>query len=145
MAGAAPPSAREYVVAGGGPSGLSAAHRLQAAGHRVRVLEASGRAGSKMCTEHHDGFVMDRAAIFVTIGYDRLLAVAREVGSAGSLVPGGSVFGLARDGAIHEIDGTRPLRAFAATSYLSTTQKLIAGAVLAREVWRCSSAPGRPR
>lgn len=126
----------EYLVAGGGIAGLSAAYRLQRAGHRVRVLEAASRAGSKMCSLSRDGFVLDRAAVFFTPGYDRLLAMAGEIGVTGDVVPAGSVFGLVRDRKIHEVDTRHPLGAIARTSYLTAGGKARAAAALAPEVWR---------
>lgn len=126
----------EYLVAGAGPSGLAAAYRLQQAGHRVRVLEATARVGSKMCSETRDGFVLDRAAVFITPGYDRLLALAGEIGALDDVVEGDAVFGLVRDSTIHEIDARRPLGALGRTEYLSGRAKLTAAAKLAPEAWR---------
>jgi monoamine oxidase len=49
---AAPLLARkaDAIIIGGGISGLSAARRLAQAGLSVKVLEASDRAGGRMCT-----------------------------------------------------------------------------------------------
>ncbi|MEU1282067.1 NAD(P)/FAD-dependent oxidoreductase [Streptomyces sp. NPDC005805] len=50
----------DVVVVGAGLAGLSAAHRLTAAGVTVRVLEAAPVVGGRMSTEHLDGFHLDR-------------------------------------------------------------------------------------
>ncbi|HEX6389839.1 MAG TPA: FAD-dependent oxidoreductase, partial [Solirubrobacteraceae bacterium] len=111
------------IVAGGGPSGLAAAFRLQQAGHAVRVLEAADRAGSKMCSERRDGFLLDKGAYFIPTTHRNLLGIARDAGIDSELVPGGFVFGLVRDGQIHELDGDRIARAFARTPALSARGK----------------------
>ncbi len=50
------------VVVGGGISGLAAAHRLTELSneHQVTLLEASGRLGGTIQTEHRDGFLLER-------------------------------------------------------------------------------------
>src|SRR3546814_5786186 len=55
-------SGPSVIVVGGGPSGLSAAFRLQQAGCTVTVLEDDAQAGGKVRTEVRDGFVMDQGA-----------------------------------------------------------------------------------
>jgi oxygen-dependent protoporphyrinogen oxidase len=114
------------IVAGGGPSGLAAAFRLQQAGHKVRVLEAADRPGSKMCSVRRDGYLLDKGAYFIPTTHRNLLALARDAGLDGELVPGGFVFGLVRDGEIHEIDGDHLVSAFARTPALSARAKLAA-------------------
>jgi len=132
-------SAPQAIVAGGGPSGLAAAFRLQQAGFAVRVLEAADRAGSKMRSDRRDGFLLDKGAYFIPTTHRNLLALARDAGIDGALVPGGFVFGLVRDGQIHELDGDHILRAFASTPALSARAKL-AAARLAPEAVRARKA-----
>ncbi|GAA3859575.1 NAD(P)/FAD-dependent oxidoreductase [Streptomyces sedi] len=52
----------DVVVIGAGPAGLSAAHRLSAAGLTVLVLESGDRIGGRMATEKRDGFLLDRSS-----------------------------------------------------------------------------------
>lgn len=119
-----PATSPDVLVAGGGPSGLAAAYRLQQAGHRVRVLEAGPRAGSKMAVRRRDGFLLDTGAIFLPSTYDHLLGLAREIGLGPELAEGAFVFGLAAHGRIHHLDGKRPLRGFARLGSLSRRAKL---------------------
>lgn len=116
----------EIIVAGAGPSGMAAAFRLQQAGHTVRVLEASDRAGSKMCSQRRDGFLLDKGAIFIPTTHRNLLGLARDAGIDGALVPGGFILGLVRDGQIHQIDGNHLVRDFLRTGALSARGKLAA-------------------
>jgi oxygen-dependent protoporphyrinogen oxidase len=117
------PVTPDVIVAGGGPSGLAAAYRLQQAGHRVRVLEAGARAGSKMAVRRRDGFLLDTGAIFLPSTYDHLLGIAREIGLGDELAEGAFVFGLVAHGQVHHLDGTRPLRSFARLGSLSRRAK----------------------
>ncbi len=129
----------EVIVAGAGPAGLAAAFRLQEAGFSVRVLEAADRAGCKMSSTQRDGFLLDRGAIFLPTTYRNLLRLARDAGIDGEIVPGGFIFGLVRDGRIHQLDGDHPIRAFAQTGFLSTVAKAQA-LRLAPEVIRARKA-----
>jgi protoporphyrinogen/coproporphyrinogen III oxidase len=49
-----------YVV-GAGPSGLTAAHRLNKQGHQAVVLERRERVGGQHLTVKQDGLLMDNA------------------------------------------------------------------------------------
>ncbi len=114
----------ELIVAGGGPAGLAAAFRLQQAGHRVRVLEASERPGSKLSAGRRDGFLVDRGAFFIPTTHRHFIGLAEDAGIADQLVPGGFSLGIARAGEIHRIDGGRLARDFLRTRALSARGKL---------------------
>ncbi len=118
------PPLPELIVAGGGPAGLAAAFRLQEAGHRVRVLEASERAGSKLSSGERDGFLLDRGAFFIPTTHRNFLRLAEDAGIADELVPGGFGFGIARSGEIHQLDGNRLARDFLRSGVISTRAKL---------------------
>ena len=62
----------DVIVVGAGLAGLSAARTLQAAGRRVRVLEASDGVGGRVRTDVVDGFRLDR-------GFQVLLTAYPEV------------------------------------------------------------------
>jgi protoporphyrinogen/coproporphyrinogen III oxidase len=127
------------IVAGGGPAGLAAAFRLQRAGHTVRVLEASDRAGSKLSSERSDGFLIDRGAFFIPTTHRDFIGLARDAGIADDLVPGGFGFGIARAEEIHQLDGDHLLRDFARSDVVSLRGKL--GAIkLAPELLRARRA-----
>ena len=53
---------KRIVVVGGGISGLAAVHRLNELSreHQVTLLEASGRLGGTIQTQHRDGFLLER-------------------------------------------------------------------------------------
>lgn len=81
----APPPSPHVVVIGGGVSGLAAAERLAAGGARVTVLEASGRLGGIVQTEHEAGFVMERGADSVVAAKPAARALCERVGIADHL------------------------------------------------------------
>lgn len=55
------------IVVGAGVGGLSAAVRLQARGHQVRVLEQSSEIGGKLGVVRHEGFLFDTGPSLVTM------------------------------------------------------------------------------
>ncbi|HEV2149935.1 MAG TPA: phytoene desaturase [Longimicrobiaceae bacterium] len=61
--------ATRTVVIGAGLGGLAAAIRLQARGHRVTVLEATGQPGGRASVFRHDGFSFDAGPTVVTAPY----------------------------------------------------------------------------
>ena len=63
---------KHIVVIGAGIAGLTAAYRLQQAGHSVQVLESNAKVGGRMITIHWQGLAIDPGAEFVT-GADKLL------------------------------------------------------------------------
>lgn len=103
-------SPAEVAVVGAGPSGLAAAFRLQQAGHRVRLFEANHYVGGKLRTSRRNGFLIEEGAAIMPTGYRHFLGVAEEAGLAGEIVPGGAMFGFARDGQIHYLDANHLMR-----------------------------------
>jgi oxygen-dependent protoporphyrinogen oxidase len=138
-----PSAGSEVIVAGAGPAGLAAAFRLQQAGHRVLVLEAGSRAGSKMITARRDGFLIDKGAVFLATTYASVLGIARDAGIDAELVPGGLILGLARDGRIHHIDGGHLARDFVRTGALSPRAKLTAARLVTEAVRARKAVPTR--
>jgi monoamine oxidase len=71
----------DVVVIGAGLAGLTAARRLQEAGHSVAVLEARDRVGGR--TMNHrldDGLITEGGGQWVGPGQDRVLALIEELG-----------------------------------------------------------------
>lgn len=70
----------DVVVVGGGLSGLTAAHRLAAAGLSVCVLEAGDRVGGRVWTRVDRGIRWEAGGEAVDAANSRLRALADEVG-----------------------------------------------------------------
>lgn len=129
-------SARVIVV-GGGISGLTAAWRLQNAGHEITVLEAEPAVGGKIRTVERDGFRVHQGALLIGGSYRATLRLVDELGLASNLVTPTANVGIVRDGAIHHLHG-RGLRALfdlARAPVISPRSKLLL-ARLARDAWR---------
>lgn len=79
-------SAKHIVVIGAGIAGLTAAYRLQQAGHQVQVLEADRVVGGRMITIRWQDLAIDPGAEFVT-GADRyLLEMVGQLGIRDKLI-----------------------------------------------------------
>ena len=63
------PKRLDYVVVGGGLSGISAALHLQDLGAEVVLLEASDRLGGRVATDSVDGFLCDRGFQLINSKY----------------------------------------------------------------------------
>jgi len=112
------------VVVGGGIAGLSAAWKLQRAGHDVEVIEREAVAGGRMRSERHGAFVLDRGAQFIASGYRELRGVAAEVGVADRILPVRQARNaLLREGALHAGDYDDVMR-FLRSPLLSARAKL---------------------
>ncbi|MGH0037967.1 MAG: protoporphyrinogen/coproporphyrinogen oxidase [Myxococcota bacterium] len=102
------------VVVGGGLAGLTAAWRLQLAGHDVLVLEAEATAGGRMRAEPQDGFVLDRGAQFISSAYRNLHGMVEALGLASRVRPFQRARNaVLRDGELHPADSDSPLRILA--------------------------------
>src|SRR3954447_13628817 len=83
----------EVVVVGAGLSGLTAARRLEEAGHDVVVLEARDRVGGRTWSQAMpDGTVAERGGEFIAPGDDHIRGLCAELGL--ELAPHGFSFDL---------------------------------------------------
>lgn len=75
-------------VAGAGAAGLTAAYRLQQAGHQVTVFEAQPHVGGRThAARFGPGHHLDTGAGWLTSAYTRTLALLDEIGGRGRLQP----------------------------------------------------------
>jgi oxygen-dependent protoporphyrinogen oxidase len=79
-------AAKNIVVVGAGIAGLTAALRLQQAGHAVQVLESASHVGGRMITREWQGIRFDPGAEFVTGADTYLLNLARQLGIADKVI-----------------------------------------------------------
>jgi len=112
------------VVIGAGIAGLTAAYRLQQAGHQVQVLERDPVVGGRMRTETVGDFRVDRGAQFITSGYKHLQALSAELGLASRIYPVGRTNNaILRNQKLHTGDYDRVL-AFLRSDLVSWRTKL---------------------
>ncbi|MGH1978205.1 flavin monoamine oxidase family protein [Rothia sp. L_38] len=71
---------RDVVIIGAGPSGLTAAYRLQQAGHSVAVLEARHRVGGRTWNGDLDGAFIEIGGQWVSPDQTALKALLKELG-----------------------------------------------------------------
>jgi oxygen-dependent protoporphyrinogen oxidase len=114
----------EIVVIGSGASGLAAAFRLQQAGHRVRILERGERIGSTLRSHRRDGYLLEPGAFLLASTHRRMLRIVEEAGMLDQVVPGKLIFGVPRNGTLHEVSSERTLRDLRRTRLISPAAKL---------------------
>ena len=71
---------RDVVIIGAGPSGLTAAYRLQQAGHTVAVLEARERVGGRTWNNHIDGAFLEIGGQWISPDQTVLTELVEELG-----------------------------------------------------------------
>ncbi|UCV23606.1 protoporphyrinogen/coproporphyrinogen oxidase [Ferribacterium limneticum] len=94
----------KITVIGAGLSGLSAALRLQQAGHEVVVIESNSHAGGRCKALRRDGFLIDTCPELAATSYRRWLALIDEVGLGGDVVKCPSVLSILQNGRLIDID-----------------------------------------
>ncbi|MEZ0396267.1 MAG: NAD(P)/FAD-dependent oxidoreductase [Anaerolineales bacterium] len=97
----------QIVVIGAGIAGLTAAYRLQKAGHSVIVLEAADHVGGRMITIEWNGWKIDPGAKFVTGGDKYLLEMVADLGLQNhlySMYSDGVPTVILRDGQMHAVN-----------------------------------------
>ncbi|MET0657635.1 MAG: NAD(P)/FAD-dependent oxidoreductase [Steroidobacteraceae bacterium] len=127
----------KIVVVGAGLSGLTAAYRLERAGHEVHVLELDTRPGGRCATVRRDGFTIDTGPEVVAGSYTHYLRLLQDIGLGDRVVPSSPIVGTVRDGRVIDTDTTKTV-GLAFTPLLSWGAKvrLVAGL---RKVWKVAS------
>lgn len=115
---------KSVAVVGAGMSGLSAAFHLQKAGFDVTVFESQKVVGGRTISDHRAGYNFDLGAITLSPRYTNTIKLLQEIGAGDLLVPSKLIIGFARDGKVHDLDMSRPLRSGFKTKLLSTKAKL---------------------
>ncbi len=116
--------AKRIAVIGAGLSGLTAAWRLQRAGHAVSVFERTMAVGGRTATIRKDGYVFDVGAITMLPTYAGVCALVRELDIGAHLHRIVPVIGIPRAGRTHRLDLAHPLKSLLGTSLISVGTKL---------------------
>jgi len=104
---------RDVIIVGAGLAGLSAAVHLHRQGRKVLLLEASDRAGGRIKTDSHEGFLLDRGFQVLLTAYPETQALlSYDALQLKKMLPGATVL---YDGGSFEIADPfrRPSAAFA--------------------------------
>ncbi|HEV8187995.1 MAG TPA: protoporphyrinogen oxidase [Pyrinomonadaceae bacterium] len=82
------------VVVGGGITGLAAAHRVHELNPSIKVtlVEASGRLGGTIQTEHRDGFLLERGPDSFISEKPEALALAKRLGIESQIIQTNELF-----------------------------------------------------
>lgn len=111
-------------VIGGGIAGLSAAYDLKKAGFDVTVFESRDRVGGRIWSIRKGDFLMDLGTAVYLGTYRDAIALIGEVGLADQFVKTPAVIGLPRNGSLHHLDLTRPIKVALTTPAISLRSKL---------------------
>lgn len=115
---------------GAGIAGLAAAHDLQRAGFRTTVFDARDRVGGRIWSVRKGDFLMDLGAAFYLGTYKDTIAMIHEVGLTDSFQCKPAMGAVRRDGSMHWLDYTAPVRTGLRTGLISPASKLKAWPLL---------------
>jgi oxygen-dependent protoporphyrinogen oxidase len=122
-------------VLGGGVTGLTAAWKLSAAGHTVRLLEAGERTGGVVRTEIADGWLVEAGPISFQESSPEIAALIDELGLAGERInanPAAANRYIAQKGRLVAVPPPTSVAAFLSTPLLSFRSKLAVGSEASR-------------
>ncbi|HZZ18808.1 MAG TPA: protoporphyrinogen oxidase [Opitutaceae bacterium] len=123
-------------VLGGGVTGLTAAWRLSSAGHKVRLLEASGRLGGVVRSESADGWLAESGPVSIQESTSEISGVISELGLGPERLvssPAAVNRYIVRKGALVAVPAPTSMAAFLATPLLSMRSKIAVGAEATRK------------
>ncbi|MET0659758.1 MAG: FAD-dependent oxidoreductase [Steroidobacteraceae bacterium] len=124
----------KIAVIGAGLSGLTAALRMQQAGHQVQVIETNAHAGGRCKAVHRDGFIIDTCPELAATSYRRWIALIKEVGLGNDLVNAPSVVSVLQHGRLIDIDmGKMSSLAFSPVLSWGAKARLLRGVVSLRD------------
>lgn len=130
---------KHILLVGAGISGLTTAFYLQQAGFTVTVWEKQARAGGKLGSSQHDGFLFEQAANGFLSNAPATLALVQELGLDDALVPAqdsAKKRHIYRHGALKVVPSSPP--AFLSSELLNPLAKMRA---LSEIFWQASEYP----
>ena len=111
-------------MVGAGIAGLGAARRIQASGREVVLFEADDRVGGRIQTIKRGELTFDTGAFIYLGSYDACARMIKEVGLEGQMGRFDAYGAMPRDGELHFLDLSKPLRTGLGTKYISAGDKL---------------------
>ena len=111
-------------VVGAGIAGLAAAREIVLAGGDAVVFESDARVGGRIKTVRRGGFTFDSGAFIYLGSYRQATEMMRAVGLEAQMAKVPANGAMPRDGRLHFLDLSKPVRAVAGTRYLSVADKL---------------------
>jgi len=117
-------------VIGAGVAGLAAAREIVKAGGEAVVFEAEDRVGGRVKTVRRNGFQFDVGAFIYLGSYSQATAAMRELGLEAQMAKVPANGAMPRDGKLHHLDLSKPVRAVGGTKYLSIADKLRLGKLM---------------
>lgn len=124
----------KIAVIGAGLSGLTAALRLQQAGHEVLVIETNDYPGGRCKALHRDGFIIDTCPELAATSYRRWVNLIHDVGLGDEIVEGPTVVSMLQGGRMIDIDmGSRMSIAFTPALSWGAKLKFLRGAFAMRD------------
>lgn len=114
----------KIAVVGAGIAGLAAAYDLQQAGYETTVFEARDRVGGRIWSIRKGDFLMDLGAAFYLGTYKATIAMIHELDLSDSFQCKPAMGAVRRDGTMHWLDYTKPVRTGLTTRLISPRSKL---------------------